>query len=381
MLSAAIVGAGIGGLTTALALRAHGIEHTVYEGAPELRPVGAGLVLSPNALMLLGRLGLADELIERGWPLERAEIHDARSGLLQRIDMSETVRRYGLPTVAIHRARLHEVLLTALGTGTLELSRACTSIREENGHTSVVFASGSPVDAGMVIGADGLRSVVRLHVAPGFALRYSGQTSWRGIADLRLGDHLAYDSREFWGAHCRFGFAPVERDRVYWFATRDAPPGVAASAVADMDRLYRVFDRFPYPVGDLLRSTRAETVVRTDITDVEPFRGWSRGRVVLLGDAAHATTPNLGQGAAQAIEDAWVLSEQLGRGGPVEAAFRRYEDARAPKAHYIVRRSRQFGKLAHAANPVLRIVRNAAIRHTPQSVTEREMNRIFVIDY
>jgi 2-polyprenyl-6-methoxyphenol hydroxylase-like FAD-dependent oxidoreductase len=377
----AVIGGGIGGLAAAIALRRVGVDAHVYESAPSLRAAGAGLLLSPNAMQLLGRLGVADAVAAAGVRVEGGELHDARSGLLQRVDFSDAVSRYGAPTVAIHRQRLHAILAAALPPDRLHLAAACVGVETADGRARIRFADGGLVDAGLAVGADGLRSTTRTHVAPAARLRYSGQTSWRGVADFAPPAGGAVASREIWDAGRRFGYAPVAPGETYWFATLDAPAGETDPPLGAPARLARTFAAFPAPVGALVAATDAERVVRTDIHDVEPFRGWSRGRVVLLGDAAHATTPNLGQGAAQAIEDAWVLADRVAALGVGDAALRAYEAVREPRARHVILRSRQLGRVAHAAHPLARALRNAALRWTPASAARREMDRTYRIPF
>ena len=377
-LDIAVIGAGIGGLTTAIALRQRGIDAYVYESAPALRASGAGLVLSPNAMQVLRRLGLADRVREAGQPIERAELHDARSGLLQRIDIGVD---YGEPTVAIQRRRLHEILVGDLPMDRVRLNAACESIIDDNGWPTITFTNGRATSPDIIVGADGLRSIVRSFVAPHAVVRYSGQTSFRGIASFDLPHPLARTSQEVWAPHCRFGFAPVAPGLVYWFASLDAPAGETQEPEEIVSQLRAMTSSFPEPATWLLEATAPVDILRTDMYDLQPFEGWSRSRVVLLGDAAHATTPNLGQGAAQAIEDALVLADRIASTPRAQDALRSYEEIRQPKTRFIVVRSMQLGRVAHVANPFGRAMRNFAVRFTPAVVARRQLNRMYALDY
>ncbi|AHG90286.1 monooxygenase FAD-binding protein [Gemmatirosa kalamazoonensis] len=376
----AIIGGGIGGLTAAIALRQRGIDAHVFEAASALGTAGAGLWISPNAMQLLQRLDLAGAVIAAGVPLGRAEVHDAERGLLQRLDFSDASQRFGVPTVAILRHRLHAILAARLPNDRLHVGAPCVSVTTTHG-VRAHLADGRTIDADLLVGADGLRSVVREYVSPGVAPRYSGQTSVRGVASLALPPSLAGVSREIWAPGRRFGFSAVAPGEVYWFATFDAPPGIAEPPAESAHHLHALFDRFPPPVSDLIETTDDARLVRTDLHDLPRLATWHRGRVALLGDASHATTPNLGQGAAQAIEDAWVLADRLARSVSVEAALREYEAIRKPKARFVVDRSWQVGRLAHLSNPVGRAVRNLALRCTPASVARRQLDRVYVLDY
>ena len=377
----AVIGAGIGGLTAAVALRKRGIDAHVYEASSALRAAGAGLVLSPNAMQVLRRLGLADRVREAGIQLERAELHDARSGLLQNIDLADAAIRFGQPTIAIHRRRLHDILTAELPESRVHVGAACESIGDEDGWPTVRFTTGRVISPDLVIGADGLRSNVRDYVAPGNALRYSGQTSFRAVALLDLPKAFMKTSREIWAAHCRFGYAAIAPGETYWFAALDAAAGQTQSPAETLAQLRKLLATFPAPVNRILDATAPTDILRTDMYDLPPFEGWSRGRVVLLGDAAHATTPNLGQGAAQAIEDALVLADQIANSTRLRDALKSYEEIRQPKTRFIVEQSWRIGRVAHVANPIGRAMRNLAVKFTPASVARRQLDRMYALNF
>ncbi len=162
-----------------------------------------------------------------------------------------------------------------------------------------------------MIGAHSLRSVVRRALFPEVRLRYSGQTSYRGVAAFRRPDKQEGTAWEVWGKGCRFGFSAIAEEEVYWFATLDAPPDGIDAPGEGRTQLETLSVSFPGPIPALIRATPPEAITRTGMYDFPPMRSWHAGRVVLVGDAAHATTPNLDQGGAQAIEDAYVLAEKL----------------------------------------------------------------------
>jgi 2-polyprenyl-6-methoxyphenol hydroxylase-like FAD-dependent oxidoreductase len=380
-LDVAVIGAGIGGLTAAIALKHQGIDAHLYESGPSLRAAGAGLLLSPNAMQVLRRLGLAEQVIAAGRALEHAELRDVRSGVLQRIDFGYAKERFGEPTVAIHRRRLHEILAAQIPAGRIRFGAVCERVGQDDGWPTVRFTNGRVISPDLVIGADGLRSRVREFVAPGTPLRYSGQTSFRAISSLELLPKFAGTSTEIWAPHCRFGYAAIAPGETYWFATLDAEAGKTVTHTESMETLRELLASFPSPVNHLLDLTNPADVIRTDMYDLRPFAGWSHSRVVLVGDAAHATTPNLGQGAAQAIEDAFVLADRIANSARLEDALQSYEAIRQPKTRFIVERSRQIGRVAHVANPIGRAVRNLAVRFTPASVARRQLDRMYALDY
>jgi 2-polyprenyl-6-methoxyphenol hydroxylase-like FAD-dependent oxidoreductase len=380
-----IVGGGIGGLTAAIALRQKGIDAHVYEQAAALEPVGAGILVPPNAMQILARLGLADAVRAGGVEIERAEIRDHRGRRLQTIDLADAARRHGAPIVALHRARLHATLLAHLPDDAVHLGARCIDVAHRGdgvaGSVDVRFEDGRTASGAVVVGADGVHSVVRESVAARARPRYSGQTAYRGLARFRLPDAYRACGAEVWAPGRRVGFATIGEDAVYWFATFDAPPTTGRGEAPDL--VARLAD-FDAPIPDLVAATDARCVLRTDLYDLAPLATWHAGRIVLLGDAAHASTPNLGQGGAQAIEDAWVLADRLaaapdGSAHEIERALAAYERRRAPKADLVVRQSRRIGHMAHLANPVGRELRNALMRLTPAAAMRRQIDRIYTV--
>jgi 2-polyprenyl-6-methoxyphenol hydroxylase-like FAD-dependent oxidoreductase len=381
MVDIIIIGGGIGGLTAAIALQRRGIMAHVFEAAPELRAVGAGIQMPSNAMQVLSRLGVADAVRQAGAALDHGEICDYERGVLQSVDLRTVERRYGFATIAIHRARLQSILASALAEGTLHLGKASRQIEQDERGVRVQFADGSQVAAPIVVAADGVRSIVRRQLFPTVELRYSGQSSYRAVVRYTVPPELAHAGQEIWGAGCRFGFCSIGSGEVYWYATFDTPAGVADLPGQARPRLQELFAQFPAPIPALIAATEEAQLTRTDMFDFRPIPVWHQGRVVLLGDAAHATTPNLGQGGAQAIEDAYVLAESLARQAQPELAFSEYERVRRAKAAMVVNRSWQLGKLAHLRSPLLRGVRNLLLRGTPASVGARQFDALFALNY
>lgn len=379
-----IVGGGIAGLTTALALRQRGIDAHVHEAAPILRAAGAGIVLSPNAMRVLDALGLGTELRDLGWALERGELHDARAGRLSRMDLRQIAERHGAPSLAIHRATLAALLASRIPTRAIHHGRALGALRrvDTDGTLELTWSDGTRERARTVIGADGLHSPVRRYVAPEARVRYSGQVSYRGLAALAERDTPHGVSMEIWDAGRRFGYVRLGPHDVYWYATLDEADGPATHAGTDHGHVTARFADLAAPVPALLATTPADGVLRLPMHDLVPPARWHRDGAVLIGDAAHATTPNLGQGGAQAIEDAWVLANELARlpKSPAQA-FAAYQRIRERKARLIVRRSRTIGTLAHLRHPLLRAARNALLRLTPASATARQLDAVFALAF
>lgn len=349
---ATIVGGGIGGLATAIALRQAGWQVTLFEQAPDFRPVGAGIALAPNAVRALDALGLGKRLRERGMAHGAAGLRTSSGRWLMRTRVEELERRFGLPTFALHRADLHQMLVDALdgvevGTG-----------KTVNG----------PVDGDVVVAADGLHSRLRGELFPGYpGPSYAGYVTWRGIVPAQVAPPLPHAVTETWGRGSRFGVAPLADGRVYWYATRSGPEGSGRD-----DSLAVVAARYKDwhdPIPALLAATPPESLLRHDIFSLEtPLPSYVSGRTVLLGDAAHAVTPDLGQGAAQALEDAVTLGIVLRAEADVHAALKRYDELRRARTQELVRASARFGRITQWRNPLAVHLRDTLAAALPERV-------------
>ena len=367
-----IVGAGIGGLTTAIALSRVGIEAQVFERAPEFLELGAGITLWPNATRVLIDLGLGDALSRKGRRFERGFIRTPDGNLLSSSSPAASERQLNAPAIAIHRADLHALLADALPDHTVQLGAECQNVIEHADGIELQFANGAAQNFDVVVGADGIRSVIRRHVLGDVALRYSGYTAWRGVATRAD----VAETSETWGCGARFGIVPLADGRVYWFATKNTPPSSGRSSGQRKENPRQLFRQWHDPIGPLIEATPDDAILHNDIYDIPPLGQWSRGRTVLLGDAAHPTTPNLGQGACMAIESAYVLAGELTKGGDSSAAFQRYERRRMPRTARITNESWKIGRIAQIENRVACALRNLAVRLTPSSVAEKQILRI-----
>jgi len=374
-----IIGAGIGGLTCAVALKQRGLSFSLYEAAPKLTVAGAGIWLPANAMQVMDRLGVGKELTAAGLPLRRIEVRD-RDRQLQVIELERVVEKFGHGTVSIHRAELQRVLASQVPEGALHTGKRCLGASIEGDHATVQFEDGSSVAADVLIGADGLRSAVRTSVFGEGELRYSGQTCYRGVAKMRLPDDLQDVCRETWGGVARFGFSAIGPEQVYWFAPIESPAGEKDEGSAK-DRLMETFADFPAPIPDIVKATAPEAFSRLDMYDLPEMETWHRGPVALLGDAVHATTPNLGQGGAQAIESAWVLANCLADEPSTHEAFRSYEKIRIAKARRVAKTSWTFGKAAHYQSGPLRMLRNMLMLSTPDAFAKKQLDGLYSLDF
>jgi 2-polyprenyl-6-methoxyphenol hydroxylase-like FAD-dependent oxidoreductase len=376
-----VAGGGIGGLTAAIALRRAGFEVSVFERAAELGEVGAGLLLASNAQKALKKLGLAEAVSSLGTPASAAEIRSWRGKVLASIPAAELEKKIGTSSAAVHRADLQALLAREVGDGTLRVSAEVVGFEQDKGGVRVHFADGSQESADILIGADGLRSRVRAGLFGPEEPRYAGYTAWRAVVKPEE-ELLSWGAGfESWGIGARFGCAHIGDGRVYWFATANAPEGEKDGPSGGLDgakaKLLRLFSRWHRPVADLVEAAEEGAILRTDIYDREPLgERWGEGKVTLLGDAAHPMTPNLGQGACQAIEDAVVLARCLGEGGATAESLRRYERLRSARVAMLVRRSRRIGSVGQVKNPAVCWLRERALAMIPPKAQLRQLEEV-----
>jgi 2-polyprenyl-6-methoxyphenol hydroxylase-like FAD-dependent oxidoreductase len=363
----AVVGAGIGGAAAGIALARAGHDVVVCERAERPGEVGAGIVLWGNAVAALRRIGAADAVLAHASRMGSGELRSARGRLLASQDLRIWDAELGAPSVVIHRSRLLDALLGVLGPERVRFGRECVGVEALDGGARVRFSAGNAEDADVVVGADGLRSLVRAHLHGDAAPRYAGYTCWRAVA--RVPRSLVDDGTfcETWGRGARFGWLRLPDESVYWFATVDAPPGGRDASDADaLARLAALYGAWWGPIPELIRATRPEHLLRNDILDRPPRDArWGCGRITLLGDAAHATTPNIGQGACLAIEDGVSLADHLASGPDVAASLRAYERERHRRTAWIVRFSWRLGAVAQWRAPLACALRDASLALTP----------------
>ena len=368
-----IVGAGLGGLTAALALRQAGIDAEVYERASELREVGAGISLWANAIRALAKLGLGETLRASSMPYARTAILRSDGRVIAQSFLEELVERLragGTPALLVlHRADLLRMFSDKLE-GAIRLDRTCTGFATRGDKVAARFANGAEVESDVLIGADGIHSAIRAQLYPGERVHYSGYTAWRAVAKF---DAAGWGVTESWGCGRRFGIVPMPGGLVYWFATRNAPEGEIDPVETTKRKLLELFQGWHQPIRDLIAATEASAILRNDILDRDPLKNWGSGRVTMLGDAAHPMTPNFGQGGCQAIEDALVLARTLATQANAPAALRAYESERIPRTSQIVLRSRQAGALAQLENPMACRLRDFFVGKIPRGVVLRQL--------
>lgn len=370
-----IIGAGIGGLTTAIALKQKGIQSKIYEQAQELKPIGAAIILANNAMQVYDHLGLTDRIEEVGNHVSRVHITDPSLKIISAVVLQSYERKYGVKNIAIHRGQLQSILLEALGDSQIVLDAKLESLHVDKENITLKFSNLDSVVAKTLIGADGIHSIVRKYIFPDLHLRNAGQICWRGIAEIQLPAPYHSELNEAWGRGKRFGFVRLSSEIVYWYALVTS----GQEAQTTSENLGLTFESFHPLVRDIIQATPITSIHEAEMQDLQPNRTWTKGKIVLVGDAAHATTPNMGQGACQAIEDAYFLANALER-YDTQKAFICFQDRRVKKVNQIVNASWRLGKVAHWSNPVAMGVRNMLMRSLPQFVNNKQSEFVFKLD-
>jgi len=344
-----IAGAGIAGLALAAGLQRTetATPYLLLDERPELGSAGGAITLWPNAMVALDEIGVGDDVRRAGHPVAAGTIRTRRGRVLRALDLERSAAVLGGPLVAVRRGDLIEVLHDAIKPGSVQLGVAVRGYRQDDAGLQVM-TDGDPVAAVALVGADGYRSEVARVLHPDLPEQYAGYPAWRGIADLG-----GLEPTQLWGSRQEFGVVPLGDDASYWFATvREPADGTAED---ELDHLRAAFSGWPDPVQQVLDATDPAAVSRNDIMDRAVPHRWTDDRVAVIGDAAHAMRPHLGQGGCQALIDAAVLARLLRQLDSPAAAFTAYERMRRGPARRLVGLSRAAGRAIDAPAPLHRL--------------------------
>ncbi len=371
-----IIGAGIGGLTTAIALIQKGFDVEIFENSLEFKKAGSGINLAINAMQVYKRLGVYDDILKKANYTNSMNALTKKLNPITKANFKKFEEKYDVKTVAIHRATLHQILINHIGNTKIHLNKKLKYLEEKHGMITLSFEDGTEHISTVVIGADGIHSNVRKSIFKNTELRDAKQVCWRGIASIKLGNKYKTELNEIWGKGNRFGFVHISENEVYWFAL------INKNKFNNKEvNLLNVFSNYPELVKNILSNTDKTDIICNEIWDLKPIEKWFKGNVCLLGDACHATTPNMGQGAVQAIESAMALSICLKEERNINTAFLKYEKLRKGKANAIIKTSWLLGKIAQTDRSILCILRKIMFKMTPKFIIEKQSDKIFKLNY
>lgn len=375
----AIIGGGVAGLTAAIGLQQLGMEVSVYERAPQLKGIGAGFGLAANAMHAFDLLGLGAGVEAIGHFLPSYNILDQQGNILVAPDTRSISDAYQQRNFAIHRADLHQFLMEQLPAECVVLGKEAIRLQQDSQGVRISFADGELLEVDALIIADGVKSKLRQQLLPDSQPRYAGYTCWRAFMD-NSAIQLTHSS-ETWGKAGRFGMTPLVGNKLYWYACINAPANSLTYANFTVTDLQKHFSSYHQTIRDILAHTNDQQLLWNDIIDIKPLKQLAYGNVLLIGDAGHATTPNLGQGACQAIEDVAVLVDQLHETTDLATAFQRVSDRRFARTRYITNTSWQVGKIAQWDNSMLIALRNFAMRILPERMKQLQLRKLLQEDF
>ena len=372
-----IIGAGVAGLTAGYALKSIGRTCTIFEQSKVIKGIGAGFGLAANAMKAFELIGLREEIELIGHHLESYNILDEHGKVLFAPDTDFISENYQQRNFAIHRADLHQFLLSKVAH--VQLGKRAIRFEQSTNSVTIYFEDGTAHRSRYLLIADGVKSILRQQILPESKPRYAGYTCWRATisnASLNL-----QKGSETWGKDGRFGLTPLVNNRLYWYACINSKAHNTLYQHYTIQDLYKHFEHYHQPIPQVLQHTNDEDLIWNDIIDIAPIKHFAYGNILLIGDAGHATTPNMGQGACQAIEDVAVLIDELSHESSVELAFKNFERRRLARTKYITDNSKRIGEIAQLDNSFLIKGRNTIMRLLPQQIAQYPIDKLLSVDF
>ncbi|MDO7538701.1 FAD-dependent urate hydroxylase HpxO [Acinetobacter nosocomialis] len=345
-----IIGAGMGGLTTGIALKKFGHQVRIFEQTEKILPVGAAISLWSNGVKCLNYLGLTEKIAKLGGQMDDLAYVDGLTGdVMTQFSLRPLIEEVGQRPYPVARADLQNMLMDEFGRDQIYLGKKMVSLEDKADYVEVHFADGSSTQADLLIGADGTHSMTRAYVlGQQVQRRYAGYVNWNGLVDIFEDLAPAQQWTTYVGEGKRASLMPVADGRFYFFLDVPLPAGLENNRDEYKKLLKLYFADWCQPVQQLIERLDPQKTNRVEIHDIEPFTQFYKGRVVILGDAAHSTTPDIGQGGCQAMEDAIYLARslQINTLG-LEDALRRYQNKRNERANELVLRARKRCDVTH----------------------------------
>jgi 2-polyprenyl-6-methoxyphenol hydroxylase-like FAD-dependent oxidoreductase len=371
---AIVIGGGVGGLTTAIALRRVGMEVEVYERAGEFRAAGSALSVMSNAVTALAQLGIDLDLdLDRyGQRIERWQIRSGRGTLIRTLPFDEACKKAGAPCFCLSRAKLQQALLAAVDCR-IDMGATAVEFDEQDGAVQVRFDDGRTAEGDLLIGADGFHSAVRSRLAGIEDERDGGYICWLAIVPFRHPRFVTGYVGHYWGDGQRFGLIDIGDGLAYWWGTKAMPGESVASWNEGKEGIARAYAGWAREIREVIAVTPEADIITVPSHDRPFLEKWGTGRVTLLGDAAHPMLTSLAQGAALAMEDAVVLAQSLAAAADPVEGLRQYEDRRRERTRHMVLASRAAANAQHSESRLSRLKRDTYLRLVPRrTLVERD---------
>ena len=374
-----IVGAGIAGLCLAKAFEMKGISYTLFERDEQVRGIGAGFGLASNAMKAFEILGYANEIVPLGHMLDDFEIQDWKEKTILKADTNRLRKNYNTDNFAIHRADLHRYLYQSIQTENIKTGHKIIDVQQNYDKVVLHFDQQPSIETDYLIACDGINSVIRQKLLKNSSPQYAGYICWRGV--IKDPNYSSKKSIETWGPQGRFGLTPLVNHQIYWYACKNTPLNSAVYQW-DLKDIKNNFKLYSGLIRSTLQKTKSEDLITTPIMDLKPLDSYVFNRILLIGDAAHATTPNMGQGACMAVEDVCVLMDELERYPTnIGIAFENFNKRRLKRTQYIIHTSRLAGKVAQFEHQILTSARNFALRTLPTSIAQSPLDDLLEQDF
>ena len=378
-----IAGGGICGLTTAIALHQQGIEVAVYEAAETIKAVGAGLNLSSNAIQALVVIGLKDAVLAQSRVQNGGHLYTSAGKLLNYTDLSPLVKKFGVPgLISIHRVDLHQILYEAVKDNIqFYTNKKAQDVEQLENGVRIHFTDNTSAEGDYLLACDGIHSAIRKKLLPTIDPQHAGYTIWRGL--------FTDDSKQIpleapfktWGKNGQFGAVPMIDNRTYWYAsykTKHKDPIQKEIRIVDLKKR---FAEYHSPIPKMLELSEDKDLLSNDAEEIVDISNFAFGKILLMGDAAHAMTPNLGQGACQAIEDAVVLAKLLTSEASPEKAFLAYEQQRMPRTKRAALDSRKVGNAAHLDKSIPIALRNFYLSNMAKGAFKKQVEFLTAVQF
>jgi len=372
----AIIGGGISGLCSAVALQKKGICAEVYEKAKDFSGSDTGIVLSGNAIRSFYIMGLGGQMIANGVTADQCLVKSHSGEIIANFDYHSPSH---IPNyLFIQRSVLVKILTEAILPGTLHFDKELIDFTQISQTIKLHFKDGSTADAEYLIGSDGTNSPIRKKLIPESKLTLSGSVCWRGFIDNPPISEIPYT--ETWGPRGRFGITPMPGNRLYWYAFKKS--NSCKTNMSNWTPIDLLFNFFYYhdPIQLILENTPPENIIFDELSVLQPLEHFYSGNILLVGDSAHASMPNIGQGASQAIEEAAYLSKWISTEDSIEKAFEKYELDRFTRIKLVNNETKVYGLAANVDFPILCSIRNKLLQLAPAGYHNEKLRKVVEIN-